>query len=140
MKEMLTGFSSYGKTTCVVSARVESALHGLADRRVFVLNSLANRNALEIAFPRLRGSYIRKVEVEDHFSLIDTARNHEVRVQDAVVPVDHEVWIDPVIESTITFSYCSSLGFSSFAHHRTPLQTEVLPVLDLIIGVIQHAV
>src|ERR1044071_3716768 len=137
---MFAGFSSYGKTSCVVSARVESALHGLTDRCVFVLNSLANRNALKIAFPRLRGSYIREVEVEDHFSLIDTARNHEVCVQDAVVPVDHEVWIDPVIESTISLAHCSSLRLSTFAHHRTPLQTEVLPVLDLIIGVIQHAV
>src|ERR1041385_7552418 len=140
MKEMFTGFSSYGKTTCVVSARVESALHGLADRRVFVLNSLANRNALEILFPRFRGGYIRKVEVENHFSLIDTARNHEVRVQHAVVPVDHEVWIEPVIQSTIAFAHCSSLRLSTLAHHRTPLQTEVLPVLDLVIGVIQHAV
>src|SRR5689334_6560419 len=140
MKEMLTGFSSYGKTSCLVSARVESALHGLTDRCVFVLNSLANRNALKIAFPRLSGSYIRKVEVEDHLSLIHTARNHQVRVQDTVVPVDHEVWIDPVIESPIPSTHGTGLHLSAFAYHRTPLQTEVLAVLDLIIGVIQHAV
>src|ERR1044072_2021644 len=127
---MFAGFSSYGKTSCVVSARVESALHGLKDPWLFVLNSFGDRNALKIAFPRLRGSYIRKVEVEDHFSLIDTSRNHEVRIQDAVVPVDHEVWIDPVIKSTIAFAHCSRLRLSTFAHHRTPLQTEVLPVLD----------
>ena len=43
---------------------MEAALHGCADRHVFILNLLADGDALEISLPRLL-RYIREVEIKE---------------------------------------------------------------------------
>ena len=54
-----------------------------------------------IPLPRLFTQHIRKVKVEDHFRLVHAARYDEVGIHHAVVPVDHEVGINPVVKRAV---------------------------------------
>src|SRR5687767_13819944 len=137
---MLPGFASYRQTPGIVSARAQTALDRLADRDVFILDALAHRNTREIALPRVFADYIRKVKIENYLGLVHTTRNDEVRIHHAVVPIDHEVWINPVIERAIALSHSAGLGFGAVADDRAPLQTMTLAVLDHVLAVIEHAV
>src|SRR5688572_33379594 len=98
MKQMLAGFASDGKSPRLVSARVQTPLDRLTDRHILVLNTLAHFDTREIALPRLLATDIRKVKIENDFCLVHPARHDEVRIHQAVVPVDHEVWINPIVK------------------------------------------
>src|SRR5205823_3792508 len=67
-------------------------------------------------------------------------RYDQIRIHRALVPVDHAVWIDPVIKGPITFANCAGLRLRPFANQGTPLQTEVLPVFNHVVAIIEDAV
>src|SRR5215475_14670119 len=81
-----------------IGARSEAALNRLADRHILALNPLSNGDAREVALPGLLRD-VREVKIEDDLSPIDPARDHEVGVHNPLIPVDHKVGIDPVVES-----------------------------------------
>src|ERR1044072_3488517 len=137
---MLTGLASYGEPAGMIRARAQSALPCLTDRHVFILDTLAHGNTRPITLTRLFAHHIRKVKVEDHFRLVHTTRYDEICIHHTVVPVDHEVWINPVIKRAIAFPNCARLCFNSISHDRAPLQTVMLAVLDQVLAVIQHTV
>ena len=49
---------------------------------------------------------VGKIVVEDDFGPVDAARDDEIRIHHAVVDVDHEIRIDPVIERALAFADC----------------------------------
>src|SRR6185503_18996976 len=93
-----------------------------------------------VPLARLFTHDIRKVKVENHFRLVHTARYDEVRIHHTVVPVNHEVRINPVIKRAITFPDRTRLCLSAISNYRTPLQTVMLAVLDRVLAVVEHAV
>src|SRR5215510_3250309 len=93
-----------------------------------------------VLLPRLFADHIRKIEVEDYLGLVHPAQNNEICIHHAVVPVDHEVWIDPVVERAFASPHRACLRFGAFAHDRAPLQTMSHAVLDHVVLVIKHAV
>src|SRR6185503_20037770 len=84
--------------------------------------------------------YIRKVKIENHFSLIHSARDDEIGVHRAFIPVDHEVWIEPIIKRALALAHCARFCFGPFADDWAPLQTKVFTVLNLVIAVVEHAI
>ena len=60
------------------------------------LDLLAYGDTREILFPCLLRD-IGEIVIENDFGFVDAARNNEIGVHHAVVDVDHEVRIDPVI-------------------------------------------
>src|SRR6185503_17131556 len=137
VKKVLPSLSSHREPTRIIRPRIQPTLHGLTYRDILILNCLPHLNARPTVF---LAHHIWKVKIKDHLSLVHTARHDEVRIHYAVVPVDHEVRIDPVIECTITFSDGASLLLRALANDRAPLQTMVLAVFDHVIAVIEHAV
>src|SRR4030095_2698753 len=139
MKQMFATSPAHRQPPSFVRSRVESALDRLADRYVLILDSLAHVNARHVRSPGgLRD--VREVEIKHNLGLVHATRNHQVRVHRAVVPIDHKVRIDPVIQCTIPFSHSAGLRFGTFAYKWTPLQTMMLSILDLVVAVIEHAV
>src|SRR6266496_1836530 len=139
MKQMLPRFAPHRQSSRIVGAGVEPALYRFADFQVCVLDTLAHGDARKVTRARSVG-YVGKVEIEDDFCLIHAAWDHEIRIHHAVVPVDHKVWIDPIVERAIAFSDGGGLYFCSLADKRALLQTKALPVFDHVVAVIEHAV
>src|SRR6185369_3495214 len=99
-----------------------------------------HRDTREVACARVLTHHIRKVKIEDHLSLVYTTRHHQVCIHDTVVPVDHEVWIDPIVERAVACSDCTGLRFRAGADDRAPLQTMVRAVFDRVVAVVEYAV
>src|SRR4030095_3643767 len=137
---MLAAFSSHREPSGMVRARIQSALNALADCRVFVLDPLSYFCAWQIALPRLDGKDVSKVEIKDALGLVHTSWNDEVGVENPVVPVDHKIGIDPVVQSAISCANGTRLRLSAFTYKWTPLQTEVFAVLDQVVAVVKHAI
>src|SRR5688500_10642766 len=140
MEEMFAGFASDRKAAGVVGTRIQSALDRFTDRYVFILNALAHLNTGMVPSASLVTHNIRKVEIKNYFRLVHSARDHEIRVHHTVVPVDHEVWMNPVIQRALAFPHRASLSFGAFSNDRAPLQTIAFPVFDHVITVIEHTV
>ena len=103
------------------------------------MNSLTYVDARAIALARCFGN-VWKVKIEDHFRLIYAVWKHEVRIHSAVIPVDHDVGVNPVIERSLALTYGARQPFGAFSNHRAPLQAEVLAVFDHVPAVVEHAV
>ena len=103
------------------------------------MEALADVDARAVA---LSGGFrdVREVEVEDDLRLVDATRDHEVRVHHALVPVDHEVRIYPVVERPLAGPHGSRLCFGAFLNHRARLKAKMLAVFDRVLRVIEHAV
>jgi len=124
---MLAGFTPNGKAAGCIGARRKTALHGPADGGILLLNAIACLDAGNVA--RTRGfRNIGEVEIKNDIRVIDATRDDQIRVHCALVAVDHEVRIDPVIESLA--AGCDGTG----------LQAETLADLDSVVGVIENAV
>src|SRR5687768_6625152 len=83
---------------------------------------------------------VRKIEIKNHFRLVNAVRYYQISIHSALVPVDHEVRIDPVVKRTLALAHGACLFFRPFAHHRTPLQAEALAVFNHVVAVVEHAV
>src|SRR5262245_8017410 len=108
MKKALSRFAPYREPAGRVRARFEAALDRFADRYIFILDSLSDSDAREIAFARPLGNF-SEIEIEDDLRSVYTERENEVRIHHSLVAVDHEVGIDPVIESAVAFAYVACL-------------------------------
>ena len=65
MEQMFTRFAPHGEPPRTISARVQAALHGLADSHVLVVDPFPHGDTLPV--PLLgRWAHIVKIEVEDH--------------------------------------------------------------------------
>src|SRR4029079_7472213 len=118
---MLAAFSSHRQSSSVICTRIQTTLNRLADSRIFVLHPLTTFYACEIALPGLFGNDVSKVKVKNDFCLVHASRNDEVCTENTVVPIDHEVGIDPVVQRPISFANRSGLRFSSLSYKWTPL-------------------
>ena len=97
MEEVLAGFAADGKTSCDISARGETTLHGIADGHVLVLDFFADGDAFAMGL-RGGGADVGEVVVENYSALIHAERKNKIRVHNTRVGVDHEVWINPEIK------------------------------------------
>src|SRR5262245_15650822 len=100
VEQMLSRFAPHRQPARGVRTRPQSPLHRCADGDVLSLNLLADLDTCEIAGSDLLGN-VRKKEVEDDFGPVDTTGDDQVGVHRIPVAVDHEVWIDPVVEGAI---------------------------------------
>src|SRR6185503_10388982 len=137
---MLARLSSYRQPAALIRARIQTTLNGLADRDVLVLDSLPHSDARMVLLPRVIAHDVRKVKVENDFSLVHAARDDEVRVHHAVVPVDHEVWINPVVKRAVAFSHRARLRLGAFGDDWAPLQAMITAVFDHVFAVVEDAV
>ena len=87
-----------------------------------------------------RVGHVGKIKIEDHFRFVDATGYDQIGVHRALIPVDHEVRINPVVKGAFTFAYSAGLLFSSLGHERAPLQAEALAVFDHVLAVVEHAV
>src|SRR5215218_5979149 len=134
---MLSCLAPHRQSSTLIRPRIQPALHRLTDRDILILDALAHLNT---GAARLLTHHIRKVKIEDHFSLVHTARHDEIRIHHAVIPVDHEVGINPVVQRSLTFPDRTRLLLRALANDWAPLQTIVLTVFDHVFAVIKHTV
>src|ERR1700685_3629759 len=109
MKEMLAGFAPNRETSGNIGTRVKSALDGLADTDVLIVDTFADGNTLPVA---LDGgfTYVVKIEVEDNCTAPDTIGQIQVRIHVALVKIDHEVGILPEVPGAVTGASGRSRG------------------------------
>ena len=81
-----------------------------------------------------------EVKVEDDFCPVNSSRTDEVGVHHTLVPVDHEVRIDPVIESTVALADCGCLLVGFYGRDRARLETKALAGFNRVLGGIENAV
>src|SRR5581483_2161413 len=98
VEEMFAGFAADGKTTGDVGAGSQPALHGIANGHVLVLHDFTDFYAGGIFLPRLLAD-VGEVVIEDHGAFVHGEGKDEVRVHDAFVGIDHEIRVDPKVES-----------------------------------------
>src|SRR5216683_3423119 len=80
------------------------------------------------------------MKIENYFRAIDREWPHQVCIQDAFVPIDHKVGIEPVVQRALATSDSADLNVIVAADHGTRLQTEVGAVFNRVVAVVQHAV
>src|SRR5215813_9749070 len=105
---MFPGFAPNREPPGCICARDEAALDGFADRYILSLNSLAYSDAREVTLLGCLRS-IRKVKVENDFRPVHSPWTDEIDVHHTLVPVDHQIRVNPVVESEITLADCSCL-------------------------------
>ena len=103
------------------------------------MNPLADRNASQVVFVSQRGN-ICEVKIEDDFGAVKAERTDEVGVHNAIVPIDHEVWIDPIIVSLLPLANHGRRSIALVVYDRGPLQTETGAGFDSVLAVIEHAI
>src|ERR1051325_10227823 len=81
-----------------------------------------------------------KIKIKNHFSLIDPAWNNEIGVHCTVIPINHEVRIQPVIQRPLAASHRAGFRFGASADYGTRLQTKVRAVFNCVMAIIEHAV
>src|ERR1051325_2675869 len=81
-----------------------------------------------------------KIKIKNHFSLIDPAWNNEIGVHCTVIPINHEVRIQPVIQRPLTAAHRAGFRFGPSADNRARLQTKVRAVFNCVMAIIAHAV
>jgi hypothetical protein len=79
---------------------------------LLTLNALANSNAREIRPLCLLGS-IGRIKIENHFCTVNAARINKIGVHNPVVPVDHELRIDPEIKRLVALSDCADFRITA---------------------------
>ena len=124
---MFPRFATDRKAAGSVGARREAPLDRFTDTDVFFLNFLAPSDAGQIPGAGVL-RYIDEIEIEDHFGLVYTTGNNKVRVHRLRITVNHEVWINPVVQSPVN------------AVKRTRLQTKPVSKFDPVFGVIKSSV
>jgi hypothetical protein len=138
VKEMFAGLAADGEASGDVGARAEAALHGIADRFVFILNFFADFYAGSVFLCGFRAD-VGEVVVEDDGAFVDCERKNEIGVHDAFVCVDHEIWIDPEIERTaLAGGGDVFFGFGA-GSERAGLKARALEVFDGVAGVLDDA-
>src|SRR5215813_8535818 len=129
MEKMFSRFAPDREPSGGIRARSESPLNRLADRHILVLNPLSNGDAREVSLPRpLRD--VGEVEIEDDLSPISPARDYQVGIHDPFIPVDHEVGIDPVIESAGALANGACLILGALRDHGALLQAKSISGFD----------
>ena len=98
---MFAGFAAYGKTACSVGTGGETALDGFADGLVLVLYGVAGGYAGGVVFGAI-GRDVGEEEVKNDAAFAGADRQDEVGVHYAVVDIEHEVGIEPVVPGTIS--------------------------------------
>ena len=113
MEEMFTGFAADGQSSGDIGARSEAALYGIADGFVFFLDFFADLYAGGVFLSGF-GADVGKVVIEYDGAFIDGKRQNEIGIHDSFVGVDHEIRIDPEIESAalarcgdVFFGFCT---------------------------------
>src|SRR5882672_3079460 len=117
MEKALSSFAPHREPSGCVGARLEASLNRFADRHVFILDPLRDGDAREVAFAGLLRD-VSEIEIEDDLGPINSKRpkwpkwEDKVCVHHSIVPVDHEVGVDPVIESAVALANfaCLRLG------------------------------
>src|SRR5260370_36581688 len=80
------------------------------------------------------------MKIENYFRAIDREWPHQVCIQDAFVPIDHKVGIEPVVQCALATTDSADLNVIVAADHGAGLQTEAGAVFDRVVAVIQPAV
>src|SRR5215813_1550667 len=105
-----------------VRARLEAALNRFADRYIFILNPLRDRDAREVAFAGLLRD-VGEIEIEDDLGPINSERDDEVRVHHPFVQIDHEIGVEPVVKSAGALANGARLRLGPFCGERFCLQS-----------------
>ena len=100
VEQVLAGLAAGGEAARRVGAGGEAALDGLAYREVLFLDLFAGGDACEIPIAGGLGN-VGEVEVENHFGFVYAARDDDVRVQGVWIAIDHQVRVNPVVESPV---------------------------------------
>src|ERR1700739_710335 len=103
MKQLFAGLAANRKPSRSIGARLQPALHILANAKVFILNAVANCDALGVVFVSGLAD-VAEIKIKNYATVIDVERYHEVRIHIALVAVDHEIWILPEIPGAIALS------------------------------------
>jgi hypothetical protein len=83
---------------------------------------------------------IGKIEIENNLTPVNCPRDYEIGIHDSLIPINHEIRIDPKIESPGSLANCARRRSASLSNYRARLQTDPLTDLDLIIAIIKNAV
>src|SRR5882724_515875 len=138
VKEMFAALAADREASRDVGAGAEPALHRIADSHVFVLHFFADLDAGLVALERFC-AYVGKIVVEDNGAFVHGEWKNEVRVHNPFVGVEHEIRIDPEIESAaVARGGDIFFGFGAGAE-RAGLQTRALEIFDGIAGVFNDA-
>jgi len=138
VEEVLTGFAADGQTAGDVSTGSQASLDGIADGHVFILNFFADGDAfaMELRSGRAR---VRKIIIKNDGAFIYRERENKVGVHHAGVGVDHEIRIDPQIESVTLACGANGRIESAGRVKRAGLQAGALEIFDGVFGVLDHA-
>src|SRR5215470_668089 len=118
MEKMFSRFAANREPSRRIGARSEATVNRLADRDILTLNPLSNGDARQVALPGpLRD--VREIEIEDDLGPINSKRDNEVGVHHPFIPVDHEVGINPVVESAGALANGACLRFGAFCDNWT---------------------
>src|SRR5215470_62758 len=139
MKQLLACFAPHGEAPRPIRSRLEASLNVFTDSEIFLLNTIANSEALCIVFAA-SFAHIGEVEVENYAAVIHIDRNHEIRVHVTFIAINHEVRILPEVPGTIAFAGCTRGGIFFRRDHRTRLQTVAILILDGVLLVVENAV
>src|SRR5581483_5653963 len=135
---MFAGFAADGKAAGDVGAGSQPALHGIANGHVLVLHDFTDFYAGGIFLPRLLAD-VGEVVIEDHGASVHGEGKDEVRVHDAFVGIDHEIRVDPKVESA-ALARGGDVGFGFFAgRKRAGLEAGALEIFDGVAGVLDDA-
>ena len=135
---MFAGFAADAKAACDIRAGTQSALHGIADSHVFILNFFADRDAVAIMLRR-GISCIREIVVEDDSALVDAHWKDEVGVHYARVGVDHEVRINPKVKGVTLASRANSGIGGGRGVQRAGLEARAFEIFDRVFGIFDDA-
>src|SRR5580658_4365477 len=120
MKQLFARFAPCGESSCPIRARLQTALHRLADTQILILYSIADRHALFVVGARSFAD-IAEVEIENHPAMVHINRYHQIRIEIALVAVEHEIRMQPEIPGPVTSPRRSRGRVRVFVgtHHRT---------------------
>ena len=137
VEELLAALAPHRQPPGPVGARAEAPLDRVADREVLVLDPVADVDRGLVPGDRLGRRHVGEVEVEDDLGPAGAERAHEVRVHDALVPVDHEVRPEPVVEGLLALAHGGDVALGVRVVDRAPLQAPVVPRLDRVAAVVE---
>src|SRR6266568_8928585 len=100
---MFPSLTPHRKSSRPVSARLQSALHGFTDSQIFVLYARAHGHTLLVILAASI-AHISEIKIEDHATVVNIQRDHQICVHVSLIAIDHEVRILPEIPGAVSLA------------------------------------